>query len=168
MFGKITTCVIYVWVNNQNVKMLSECNPCTVNLFLFMHLSLEANRQFVSLLGYNVLQTEQILYEKRFCFVFCLFFSWNQTLLRICNSATSSCGVHSDRKLEWPKEESPAQSNVKRPKCDFERLTDCCNKVNNKSCSDWMSGCLGANGTTPSAWPWDWPVQITHLLTLCF
>lgn len=74
MFGKITTCVIYVWVNNQNVKMLSECNPCTVNLFLFMHLSLEANRQFVSLLGYNVLQTEQILYEKRFCFVFCLFF----------------------------------------------------------------------------------------------
>lgn len=66
MFGKIATCVIYVWVNNQNVKMLSECNPCTVNLFLLMHLSLEANRQFVSLLGYNVLQTEQILYEKRF------------------------------------------------------------------------------------------------------
>lgn len=103
-----------------------------------------------------------------FVLFFVSFFSWNQTLLRICNSATSSCGVHSDRKLEWPKEESPAQSNVKRPKCDFERLTDCCNKVNNKSCSDWMSGCLGANGTTPSAWPWDWPVQITHLLTLCF
>lgn len=62
MFGKIATCVIYVSVHNQNVKMLSDCNPCTVNLFLFMHLSLEANRQFVSLLGYLILQTEEMFF----------------------------------------------------------------------------------------------------------
>lgn len=65
MFGKIATCVIYVLVNNQNVRMLSECNTCTVNLSSFMHLSPEAHRQFVLLLCYNVLHTVQILYEKK-------------------------------------------------------------------------------------------------------
>lgn len=131
-----------------------------------MHLSLQANRHFVSLLAHNVSQTEQILSEKRFGFGSVWFFfslvfflKADTRLVRICNSETSSCGVHSGWKLEWTQEESPAQSNVKRPKCDFERLTECCNKVNNKSCSKSTSGCLGADGTSPAL--------VTLRLTCC-
>lgn len=105
-------------VNNQNVKMLSDCNPCTVNLFLFMHLSLEANREFASLQRYDVLQT--------FFFFEVFFFP---TLARICDRESSSCAVHSDR---TKRKRVGHKVTSREPKCVFERLTDCCNKVINK------------------------------------
>lgn len=89
MFGKNSSMCIYVLVNYQNVKMLSDCNPCTVNLFLFMHLSLEANRQFVPLLSIHVLQTEQMI------FFFCLFLSETRHLCvsAIAKARAAPCTV---------------------------------------------------------------------------
>lgn len=158
MFGKIATCLIYVWVNNQNVKMLSECNPCTVHFYLCNFRWRPTDNLYHR--WFTIYDRLNRSFMRNFLLFVFLF--WNQTLVRICSSETASCGVHSDLKLEWTKEASPAQSNVKRPKCDFARLTDCCNKVNNKTCSNWVSGSLWANRPALTFWPWERHVEITR------